>query len=1212
MRTNADALLFQDVGRRAVAGLLLGIGILVLGCSAAWGQTTFGSIMGSVSDPAGAAVPDAQVTLINLGTNEKRVMSTSSAGLYEFVNLIPGSYRIDVERVGFKHFTREPIVVEVQNALRIDTVLQLGALTQRVEVTAQTPLLQPETSDLGQVVDQRKATELPLNGRNPLNLAALVPSVVPLGGALENPTGQNISAYGNYEIGGAMAGQGAIYLDGVPLNNISWNNVTLVPTQDSIQEFKVQTNNLLAEWGRFAGGIINFTTKSGTNAVHGTAYEFLRNKVLNANTFFGNAGGLDRPPFVQNQFGGNAGGPFVIPHLYDGRDKTFWFAGYEGYRRRQGQTFLLTVPTAAERSGDLSNLRDSNGNVIPVYDPTTTRQVEVDSTGAPVYARDQISCNGRLNVICPGAINKAASTMLSLWPAPNLPGQPFTHISNYIANTSVGGNNDQLVLRGDQIVSDKQRIFARFTYWTGLNLPIDPYGTGVCQDRCTENFDTYNGVFGDSYTFSPTTTLDLRLTVNRYIYSRTPVNSNYDLTQLGWPSSLNNEVAFRVEPVPIVQGFDDGGIFASGGAGSAITTHSVDEGIGGTLTKIKGRHTLKFGGDFRWDTFNYIQSNAATGAFSFDNGFSSSDPVNKNGGAGMASFLLGYSSGGSATTPARTAAAVRYTALHFDDTFRITAKLTLNLGLRWQVDGPFSERYDRITWFDGNELNVAQPTPVNTVAGLVPAVPVRGDVELVNSTARSSRNGVNTNWKEFQPRLGFAYRLTSRTVIRGGYGIFFIPNYVEYDSNPSIDFVNSINTNYVSSVDGGLTPCVNPSSTGCVGGPTFNLSNPYPSGIIQPPGRSPGLKELALGQWFWMNSPPNPYGYNQQWNLNVQRELPDGILVDLAYAGSKGTHLPDFAQQIDALPDKYLALGSHMYDTVPNPFYGVITNGTYLSAPTTFLGQLLLPYPQYSGVSINASGFGSSIYHSFQAKVEKRFKGGGSLLAAYTASKLITTGDIDSLISWLDPGGYGGVQNWNNLKGERSLGNFDVPQRLVVSYVLDLPVGRGKRFLSTVGGATDKLVGGWGIEGVSTFQSGLPLNFSLAGGTIGPNDGQRPNKNGSGAISGSPESRLNQWFGTSAFSVPTPYTYGTESRVDSVLRSQGINNFDFALYKTTTFGPDNKLGMQFRAEFFNLFNKPMFGPPATTCCQPDQPNFGVVSSQVNQPRLLQFALRFLF
>ena len=326
MRENEYALLYEGIGGRRAARLLGAVGILLLWCSAAWGQTTFGSIAGSVSDSTGAIIPGAQVTLTNLGTNEKRVTPSSAEGLYQFVNLVPGMYRIDVEKEGFKHFTREPIVVEVQNALRIDVALEVGALTQRVEVTAQTPLLQPQTSDLGQVVEQRKATELPLNGRNPLNLAALVPSVIPLGGAMSNPTGQNLSAMGNYMIGGAMAGQGAIYVDGVPVNTIGWGDVSLVPTQDSLQEFKVQTNNLSAEWGRFAGGIINFTTKSGTNAVHGTAYEFLRNKVLNANTFFGNAGGLDRPPFVQNQFGANAGGPFVIPHFYDGRNKTFWFA----------------------------------------------------------------------------------------------------------------------------------------------------------------------------------------------------------------------------------------------------------------------------------------------------------------------------------------------------------------------------------------------------------------------------------------------------------------------------------------------------------------------------------------------------------------------------------------------------------------------------------------------------------------------------------------------------------------------------------------------------------------------------------------------------------------------------------------------------------------------------------------------------------------------
>lgn len=322
---------------------------------AAMGQTFYGSVAGTITDSTGAVVPGTAVTLTNLATTDKRTTLTDEAGLYRFVNLVPGRYRAEAEKTGFKRFVREPVVVEVESAVRIDVAMEVGETSQTVEVTAQTPLLQSESSSLGQVVEARKVTETPLNGRNPLALVALVPGVVPQGSKQDsstgNPTGTNIFAWGNFQIGGGQANQSATYLDGGSVHVNYLNLLALVPTQDAIQEFKVQTNNLGPEWGRFAGGVINLTTKSGANSFHGTTYEFMRNKVLNANDFFNNASGVGRPPFVQNQFGANVGGRII-------KDKLFWFQSYEGYRQRRGQSYLLSVPTAAYRSGDFSDLRD--------------------------------------------------------------------------------------------------------------------------------------------------------------------------------------------------------------------------------------------------------------------------------------------------------------------------------------------------------------------------------------------------------------------------------------------------------------------------------------------------------------------------------------------------------------------------------------------------------------------------------------------------------------------------------------------------------------------------------------------------------------------------------------------------------------------------------------------------------------------------------------
>ncbi len=1215
--------------RRNTLGRFLPALALCLTCSSgAWGQTTFGSITGSIMDSSAAAIPQAQVTLTNLGTKEKRRQPTGNDGLYQFVNLNPGQYRIDVEKQGFKHFDREPVVVEVQQTVRIDVTMELGAVTQSVEVTAQTPLLQSSTSELGQVIATRQVNELPLNGRNPMSLVALAPSVVPQGQSQGNPVGKNGSDYGNYQMGGAVTNQGAAYLDGVPLNTSAFNQVSMLPIQDSLQEFKVQTNNLNAEWGRFAGGIVNFTTKSGTNELHGAAYEYLRNTVLNARDFFI----PNRGPFHQNQYGFNVGGPVDLGHLYNGRNKTFFFFGWEGFRQRVGQTFVESVPTLAEKQGDFTNYRDAKGNLIPIYDPTTTT---VNANGS--LSRQQISCNGALNVICPSILssNAAVQFMLKEFPNPTTAGKPFTHVNNYVASSSGGGNNDGLVLRVDQNVSDKQHISGRYSRWTVLNLPIDPLNTGVCQDRCTEKFLTHNAVVDDVYNFSPTTVMDLRLSYGREVFNRIPSAVGLDLSQLGpnW-APLNNQVVLRDLPIPCLNaGFDSnlGNVFCSQGAGSAITNIDETPRLAGSVTKIMGRHTSQFGGEYRIDRTSRIQTNTPVGMFNFNSNFTQFNPTTPvlNGvptGSAFASFLLGYGSGVTQVTVRPVAAQQIYPALYAQDQFKATSKLTLNLGVRWEQTGPFSERFNRISVLEPNApTNLPQPScsvlPAGTAAafgaGQICLPALTGELGIVASSQRPQRYSHNKPWHQFSPHVGFAYQWNPKTVIRGGYGLFWISNAVEFDESPSLDGLNSIGTPWITSVDGGNTPCVTPSTTGCVGGPTFNLSNPFPNGIVQPPSRNIALyQSLAYGTFPFALLPTTPYAYYQQWNLDVQRELPDGTLIDLAYAGSKGTHLPDFSQQINPLPDKYLSLGSHLRDQVPNPFQGLLgpNNRTALNrAGTVQLQQLLVPFPQYGGYSIGDADWGKSIYHSFQAKAEKRMKGGGTLLAAYTISKMITTGDIDTLTSWLEAtstGGGAGIQDWNNRKNERSLSSFDVPQRLVVSYVLDLPVGHGKRFLSNAGGVGGKLVSGWGLEGITTYQRGFPLFFRTTGVLQGQNiGGVRPNKSATGALNGRAESRLSNWFDKSVFSLPTNFSFGNESRVDPILRWDSTKNWDFSIFKDTRFGPEDRMGLQFRTEFFNLFNRPQFGPAGTTV---GSGNLGVVSSTINNPRLIQFALRLTF
>ena len=1171
--------------------------LLVFACSA-HSQSTFGTVVGNVSDASGAPVASTDVTLTNLGTNEKRMSTTNSDGLYQFVNVTPGQYSVSVEKTGFKRIVRSPVRVETESTAKIDLSLQVGELTQTVEVTAQTPLLQPESSSLGQVVDTRKTDELPLNGRNPLNLTALVPSVVPQGGSMSNPNGQNPFAWGNYQIGGGMANQSMVWLDGSPVNGSYINITALIPTQDSLQEFKVATNNLTPEYGRFAGGVVNFTTKSGSNELHGEAWEFLRNRDLDANTFFNNTNGTPRGAFTQNQFGFNLGGPVIIPKLFNGKNKTFFFVDYEGFRLREGVSYTETVPTAQERTGDLSGLAAQQG--VSIYDPLTTC-----GTGAPgTPACSGTSAGNRVqfpgNMIPTNRINPTSLILLNLYPLPNAPGNA-QGVGNWIGNSSQGGSNNETVVHIDQNVSDKQHITARYSYWGNLNLSEEPFSNGVCQDRCTETFNTNNFVLGDTYSISPTTILEVRLSYQRFVYNRTPTTLGYDLTKLGWPASLNTQAVFRDLPVPVINGFDTFGTFGSQGTGSVIIDHNDNDRAAGTLTRIAGNHTLKFGAEFLRLTHNYAQTNTPTGIFNFNPDLTAANAFNTAGsGLGLATFLLGYPSGGSATSPNLVAASQLYLAIFANDDWHLNQKLTLNLGIRWEHSGPWTERFNNISFF-----NPTQPNSVLAAGGIT----VPGNVDLVNSQYDSYRSGIRPDWKQFAPRIGAAYQLAKNTVFHAGYGMFWLPNDVAWDTSPNNDRINTYSTPVLESVYTGVPACYPASCTAGSPGSAYTIANPFPGGIVAPPGRSPSYASTLIGTGISENLLGNPYGYAQQWNADIQQQFGNGFLIDIAYGGSKGTHLPIDSPNLDQLPSQYLSLGNALLQSVPNPYYGLInTVGSPLSQPTVTREQLLLPYPQYTGVSYAGEGVGNSTYESLQVKAEKRFAGGNSILVAYTHAKLIS--DTDTITSWLEGGGTGGIQNWNNLNNEKSLASFDVPDRLVVSYVLDVPVGKGRRYMSKSNRFTDAAVGGWGIEGVTTIQEGFPLHIGVNSSNLNAynSGGQRPNVV-PGCTSASFQSTINEYFNTACFTQPAPFTFGDESRNDPVLRAPGQANWDFSAFKSFALSPEGKARLQFRAEFFNIFNRVQFGYPGQSL---GASNFGQITGIANSPRLVQFALKLAF
>ncbi len=1176
--------------------------LLLSGCFTARGQSTFGSISGTVKDASGAAIAGAEVILTSTATGAKETFTTDQNGLYTFLNVNPGQYSVDVDKTGFKRFKQASIDVQVQQTVRIDANLEVGAESQTVEVTAQTPLIQTDNASLGQVIDERKTNETPLNGRNVFNLITLSPAAIAQGGSGGSQVGQNPFSWGNYQVGGSFGNESAEYVDGQPVNIGYINLPILIPDQDAISEFKVQYNNLGPEWGRFSGGIVNLSTKGGGNTFHGEAYEYLRNKVLNSRPYFDTT----NPPYVQNQFGGTFGGPII-------KDKAFFFFAYDGYRQRASSVVTTTVPTVGERSGTFPT-------DTPIYDPLSISPACVVNSTAANCGRTQFVNN----TIPAGSINPAALLELKYLPLPTNSAENL----NFTSAAPSGGNTNQYVGRVDYNISGTQHIFARYNFFNLLNLATDPFGTGLCEDRCAETYQTNAAVVDYTHSIRPNLLLSINLSGSRFHYLRSPKNSGFNLTTYGWPGSYNTAIpsAGRSPFTPCFTPQDQTVTCSQGQ--SFITDHDTQWALSPNMNWVKGRHTLFFGGQLIETFDNYAQTNIASGAFAFNGSWTQSNPVaGGTGGISFADFLLGYGLNqssvfnhnfGEAQIPALVAQKEVYRGFFFGDTWRVTSKLTATYGVRYDLQGPWSERHGWISYWNPAATNASV---TGCSGGSCP-----GDVFLVGNGINKTRGNVPMRLDEFMPRLGVAYTLDQKTAIRAGYGIFFIPNWIFFNLNPSNDAINLASTLWVATTNGGITPNSTLTGTNCAfaaGVPSGALycgtNGPFGPNVVTPLGRG-NVSAFDAGQ----NITVAPYTmykapYVQQFNLDIQREFPGGIFVDAAYAGSRGVHLPNpTASQIDQIPDADLSLGSNLLVNVPNPFTGIKTVSSLnpTTNSTVLAGQLLRPYPEYGGVSLAGYGCCSSDYSSLQISVTKRFTGGGSFLAAYTSEKLLT--NSDTLTTWLESG-VGEVQDWNNLNGEWSLSSQDVSQRLVLSYVYDLPFGHGQRYVSDASGIAGKAVSGWGVDGITTFQKGFPLPISYGGSTalsqaslgIGV---LRPNVV-PGCTKGAPhvhEGGGFGWINTTCFTAPSDFGFGNESRVDPTLRGQGIDNWDLAVFKTTTFGPAERFGLQFRTEFFNTFNRVQLGPPNTACCLANNATFGVTSSQLNNPRLIQFALKFMF
>jgi len=1149
-------------------------------------QNIYGSIVGTVVDASGAPMEGATISVTNIATGVRQQVATSQSGEYRVLNLVPGNYKVDIEKTGFKHLTRDNIPVQVEAAVRVDLSMQVGDVSQSIEVEAAAPLLQTENASLSQVVSTRSVEELPMNGRNILNLVNLVPGVVPQGSSDGSLTGKNVFAAGNYQIGGGTANQSATYFDGVPVN-ITYGNITaLTPSPDAVAEFRVQTNNNTAEYGRYTGGVINVASKGGTNDFHGTVYEFLRNKQLNATDFFANKSGVGRPPFVQNQFGGAVGGPIF-------RDKTFFFFNYEGFRARQGALFTRTVPLPAEIKGDFSGYLNSLGTMIPIYDPNT----QCGAYGNPACGTTQRTVFPN-NVIPASRIDPVAAKFLAfpIYAQPTDNGQPNNHNLNFNKNASTGGDNDQLNIRGDHQLNEKQRLLARFTRWQSTNLPVDVYGNGLRNGDpySPEHFVTTQAVLADTYVINPSMIFDIRAGFTRWYYTRIPGTLGLDGTKLGFPSYYSQ--------IPTLNGLTPSTTIPTIGV-SSPTLNTIATGLllgrddtyalTPTFTWIKGHHAIKFGAELHHNDLNYFQNNSPGGSYQFDNLFTAATNTGGASGSGLASLLLGLPNNNSVVqTSLFTFATLNYEGFFVTDTFQATNKLTVTAGVRWEIPGVYNERFNRQATFNPAEENPALK------GVLVNGKPVPGAFDLV-ATPQHPAAGLNPeHYGLVAPRLGLAYRWSDKTVIRMGGGVFFIPANVSFPQGPYGNAVDYYNNAVNASIDSYVTYA-------------NTLSNPFPTGLIAAAGRNPNYQSLLLGgslggkgQLQYENA-----GYSEQWNFTVQHQFPKDLALEVGYAGLRGVHLP-LGLQLDQLDPQYLSMGSALKTQVPNPFYGVIGLGN-LSAKTVQAGQLLLPFPQYTTLTDPANYNGDSTYHALQIKAEKRFASGGTLLGSYTFSKVLA--DVETLTGWLDSGtGVAGYQNVYNFRGEKSQSSFDSRQRLTVSYVYDLPIGKGKQFLAGVSGIADRFISGWGINGVTTFQKGFPLGITATPNNTGFNTGLRPNVDAGcqKTIDGSAQSKYLMWFNTSCFKAPAIYTFGNESRTDPTLRGPGIANYDFALFKKTAI--TERFNLEFRAEAFNVFNRVQFGNPNLAQTTAANNTFGQITTQQNMPRLMQMALRLRF
>jgi hypothetical protein len=1151
-------------------------------------QETRGTIVGTVLDPAGAAVPGATVVVTNVAMGTKATITTSQAGFYQATLLIPGIYRVDVAAPGFKKVLRDKIELRIGERLEINLSLEIGTAAESITVTAAAPLMTTETASLGTVVDARRVADLPLSYGNPFLLIGLAAGVVFTGNPRLDRPFEPTHIVG-YAMGGTRGNLSDVTLDGAPTSATADGNQVIasyVPPTEVVQEVKVQTATFDAQFGQTQGGVTNIGTKAGTNAFHGAAYYTFQRPDFWANDFFNNLQGNPRPAFTFNRWGGSFGGPVRIPKVYDGRDKTFFMWGYEGIHdsRPRYDSATKTVPTPDMLKGDFSSLL-AVGSSYQIYDPMTRRAV---SGGR--YQEDPFTGN----IVPPARFNAVSKNIIPYFPQPTSAAKAdgtYNLVQPDLAEQAKYRNH---TWRADHNFSDKHRIFVRasiYDRYSTYNNYFHNTATGV-----TFAFVSRAAVFDDVYTLSPTVVLNTRYSYNRFIrfQDQNQEAVGFDLTKLGFPASYANLIPLAVRRFPQIN--MSGYIVTSSTSGEnrPVMNHTVSA----TLTKAHGAHSIRTGMEFRayQETDKFFGHNQ-TGVFNFDSTWTRG-PLDNSAtspgslGQSVAAFLLGLPS--SSSNVQRTADYAEQSnswGFFVQDDWKVAKGLTVNFGLRYEFEQPLHERYNKsVLDFDFNYVQpfsaqAAANYAAKTAASIpeIPSIQARGGLTFAGVDGNPS-GLYNTPKTGLLPRIGLAYQINTRTVLRTGFGMF--QGFLGERRGDVVQSGWSQTTNMVPTTDSGLTFIA-------------TLSNPFPNGIQEPAGNA-GRYQTFLGQnvTFFNQHPLVPRVL--RWEFSLQRELVRGMLLEASYVGTKSYRI-QISRNLNTLPAQYLSTSpfrdntrnSYLTASVSNPFAGLVPGNTQtiFTSANVSRQSLMVPYPEFGSVT-TTTDIGYSWYHALQVNLEKRFSKGYTLQANYTFSKFMQA--INLL-------------NAADAKPVREISDQDTPHRLVLSGIWELPFGQGKPLVSGANPLVSRLVGGWQLSGIWEYQSGFPIAW-----------GNYICLDPSKILLPFDQRTTAHYFNTAGFETVSASQLVSNLRTFpfrfTQLRQPALNNVDLALLKNTRIKEGKDL--QFRAEALNAFNHPVLSSNSTNniVTTPTSATFGQIvgTIQAAYPRRLQLTLRFIF